>query len=203
MRRLDLCRAPPSLKRTDGKETVMTRILGLSGSLRRKSFNTGLLHAAAAHAPDGVEIDARTIHGVPLYDADLEAEGTPQPVRDLRAALAEADGLLMVTPEYNNSVPGVFKNAIDWISSGDGAALFKGKPVALIGASPGGFGTILSQNAWLPVLRTLGTRPWFEGRMLVSKAAGLFDDEGHLADDATRDRLVRFVGGFAEHIAAG
>ena len=181
----------------------MTRILGLSGSLRRKSFNTGLLHAAAAHAPDGVEIDPRTIHGVPLYDADLEAKGTPQPVRDLRAALAEADGLLMVTPEYNNSVPGVFKNAIDWISSGAGAALFKGKPVALIGASPGGFGTILSQNAWLPVLRTLGTRPWFEGRMLVSKAAGLFDDEGHLADDATRDRLVRFVEGFAEHIAAG
>ncbi|WP_335946935.1 MULTISPECIES: NADPH-dependent FMN reductase [Salipiger] len=181
----------------------MTRILGLSGSLRRKSFNTGLLRAAAAHAPDGVDIDARTIHGVPLYDADLEAEGTPQPVLDLRAALAEADGLLMVTPEYNNSVPGVFKNAIDWMSSGDGAALFKGKPVALIGASPGGFGTILSQNAWLPVLRTLGTRPWFEGRLLVSKAAGLFDDEGRLADAATRDRLVTFVHGFAEQIAKG
>ena len=181
----------------------MTRILGLSGSLRRKSFNTGLLRAAAAHAPDGVDIDARTIHGVPLYDADLEAEGTPQPVLDLRAALAEADGLLMVTPEYNNSVPGVFKNAIDWMSSGDGAALFKGKPVALIGASPGGFGTILSQNAWLPVLRTLGTRPWFEGRLLVSKAAGLFDDEGRLSDAATRDRLVTFVRGFAEQIAKG
>lgn len=137
----------------------MTRILGVSGSLRRNSFNTGLLRAAVTVAPDGVEIDARTIHGVPLYDADLEARGTPQPVLELRAALELADGLLMVTPEYNNSVPGVFKNAIDWMSSGDGAELFRDKPVALIGASPGGFGTILSQNAWLPVLRTLGTRP--------------------------------------------
>ncbi|MBY6006242.1 NAD(P)H-dependent oxidoreductase [Salipiger bermudensis] len=181
----------------------MTRILGLSGSLRRNSFNTGLLRAATEGAPDGVEIDARTIRGVPLYDADLEAEGTPQPVLDLRAALDRADGLLMVTPEYNNSVPGVFKNAIDWMSSGDGAALFRDKPVALIGASPGGFGTILSQNAWLPVLRTLGTRPWFDGRMMVSKASGLFDDEGRLTDDRTAERLAAFVGGFAAWISAG
>lgn len=181
----------------------MTRILGLSGSLRRGSFNTGLLQAAAALAPEGVTIDARTLHGVPLYDADLEAEGTPEAVSALREALAASDGLLMVTPEYNNSLPGVFKNAIDWIGSGPSAALFEGKPVAVIGASPGGFGTILSQNAWLPVLRTLGARPWFEGRLMVSKASGLFDGEGTLTDEKTRERLAGFVAGFAGAIRSG
>ncbi|NIY94796.1 NAD(P)H-dependent oxidoreductase [Salipiger sp. HF18] len=180
----------------------MTSILGLSGSLRRKSFNTGVLYAASDLVPAGVTIDARTIHGVPLYDADLEAEGTPETVRALREALSAADGLLMVTPEYNNSLPGVFKNAIDWIGSGEGAKLFAGKPVALIGASPGGFGTILSQNAWLPVLRTLGARPWFEGRLMISKASGLFDEDGRLVDEETRQRLAEFVAGFAQSISA-
>ena len=181
----------------------MTRIMGLSGSLRRLSFNTGLLHAAAELAPEGVTLEPHTIHGVPLYDADLEADGTREPVLALRRALEASDGLLLVTPEYNNSIPGVFKNAVDWMASGPGADLFRGKPVAIVGASPGGFGTMLSQNAWLPVLRALGTRPWCEGRMLVSKAGGLFDDTGRLTDAATRERLAGFVAGFAREIDEG
>src|SRR3546814_3136138 len=95
------------------------------------------------------------------------AEGIPPAVAVLKDALSAADGLLMVTPEYNNSLPGVFKNAIDWMTrpAADIARVFGGKPVAVIGASPGGFGTQLGQNAWLPVLRTLGTAPWFEGQI--------------------------------------
>ncbi|MGV8953196.1 MAG: NADPH-dependent FMN reductase, partial [Cypionkella sp.] len=132
----------------------MPQILGLSGSLRHGSFNTALLRAATSLAPAGSTIAAHTLHGVPLYDGDLEAaEGVPPAVATLKAALEACDGLLLVTPEYNNGIPGVFKNAIDWMSRPPGGTdLFKGKPVAVIGASPGNFGTILAQNHWLPVL---------------------------------------------------
>ena len=103
-----------------------------------------------------------------------------------------------MTPEYDNSLPGVFKNAIDWLSRppADIPRIFGGKPVALIGASPGGFGTILSQNAWLPVLRTLGADLWSEGRLLVSRAQGVFDQSGALTDAAIKDRQRDFLHGF-------
>jgi len=135
--------------------------------------------------PAGVTLDIVTPAGIPLYNADIEvAEGLPPAVVSLKEAIVAADGLLLATPEYNNGIPGVFKNMIDWASrpANDIGRIFGGKPVALMGASPGGFGTILSQDAWLGVLRTLGTRPWFEGRLLVSRAGKLFDDDGHLTD---------------------
>src|SRR5206468_3746013 len=128
--------------------------------------------------------------------------GIPAAVRELGDAIASADGLLLATPEYNNSIPGAFKNAIDWLSRIEEGPrpVFTGKPVALIGASPGGFGTLLSQNAWLSVLRTLETRPWFGGRLLVSRAAGVFNADGQLVDEATKKRLRDFVAGFAGYI---
>ncbi|WP_265501553.1 NADPH-dependent FMN reductase [Paracoccus beibuensis] len=176
----------------------MTTILGLSGSLRRASFNSGLLRAAQQVAPDGVTLTIGSIRDVPLYDGDLEAaEGIPAAVTALTDQLAAAGGLLLVTPEYNNGIPGVFKNAIDWMSRGDGLKIFKGKPVAVIGASPGNFGTAHAQSHWLPVLRTLDTRPWFEGRLMMSRAGDLFDDRGNLIDDRSRQRLADFVAGFA------
>ena len=184
----------------------MPHIIGLSGSLRRASFNTGLLRAAAEAAPDGTTIAVHTPAGIPLYDGDVEAaEGIPPAVAALKDAIAASDGLLLVTPEYNNGIPGVFKNVIDWLSrpSNDAARVFGGKPVALIGASPGGFGTILAQDAWLGVLRTLGTRPWFEGRLMAARAGELFDAEGQLTDDKTRERLRGFVAGFSAFIEAG
>ncbi len=179
----------------------MTTILGLSGSLRRNSFNAGLLRAARDTAPDGVTIQIGDIAGVPLYNADLEeADGPPAAVALLNQQMAAADGLLLVTPEYNNGIPGVFKNVIDWMSRGDGLAQFKGKPVALIGASPGGFGTTQAQTHWLPVLRTLNTRPWWDGRLMVSRASGLFDGDGNLTDDKTRQQLADYIAGFAANL---
>ena len=181
----------------------MIRIVAIAGSLRRQSFNLGLLRAAAAMMPDGAMLDVRTLAGIPLYNADDEAAaGLPPAVVELKAAVADADGLLLATPEYNNGIPGVFKNGIDWLSrpASDIARVFGGKPVAVIGASPGGFGTILAQDAWLPVLRTLGTRPWFGGRLLASRAGTLFDAEGRLTDDATRQRLGDFMAGFVAAI---
>ena len=183
----------------------MTRLVGISGSLRKASFNTALLRAAVGLVPDGTTLDAHTIHGIPLYDADLEREqGTPEAVFRLKQAILAADGLLLVTPEYNNSMPGVFKNAVDWLSSPTPGVpdVFRNRPVAMIGASPGGFGTILSQNAWLAVLRTLATRPWLEGRLLVSHARTVFDEAGALKDAKVEDQLRQFLKGFSAFAAA-
>ena len=177
----------------------MTTIIGLSGSLRKGSFNTALLAAAKAVAPAGISLDVRTLHGIPLYDADVEAnEGIPAAVAALKDAIAQADGLLLATPEYNNGIPGVFKNGIDWLSRppADSARVFRDKPVAIIGASPGGFGTILGQNAWMPVLRTLQAAPWWQGRLMVSRANTVFDADGHLQDDGVRQQLAAFIAGF-------
>lgn len=185
----------------------MTRpltLLGISGSLRRQSFNTALLRAAQALAVPDIQLEIATLHDIPLYDGDLEeAAGIPPAVQALKARILACDGLLLATPEYNNGIPGVFKNAIDWLSRppADIARVFGNRPVAVMGASPGGFGTLLAQNAWLPVLRTLGARQWAGGRLMVSRAQGLFDAQGELTDEATRKQLRDFVQGFARFAA--
>jgi NAD(P)H-dependent FMN reductase len=184
----------------------MVQLLGVSGSLRKKSFNSGLLRAAVELMPEGAEMVAGTIRGIPPYDADDEAEhGIPRAVRTLKDQLAAADGFLIVTPEYNNAMPGVLKNAIDWLTrpSSDIAPLFHGRPVAVIGASPGAFGTMLAQNAWLPVLRTLRTRPWHQGRLMVTQAREHFDAEGNLTDAKIRERLAEFLAGFVAFAGTG
>ena len=182
----------------------MPMIIGISGSVRRASFNAALLRAAVAAAPEGIELRTESIADIPLYNGDLEAEhGIPAPVARLKDAIAAADGLLLVTPEYNNSIPGVAKNAIDWLSrpAADIARVFGGKPVAIAGASPGGFGTVLSQNAWLPVFRTLGAELW-PGRLLVSRAGSVFDARGEITDAAMRDNVRKFVAGFIVFVAS-
>ncbi|ASY57565.1 MULTISPECIES: NADPH-dependent FMN reductase [Sinorhizobium] len=182
----------------------MTKLLGISGSLRKASFNTGLLTAAKAVAPEEVEFEAATLHGIPLYDGDVEAEsGVPAPVEALKQRIIAADGVILFTPEYNNSVPGVLKNAVDWLSrpAADIGKVFGGRPFALAGASPGNFGTILSQNAWLPVIRTLGAELWSGKRLMVPKARTVFDSEAQLTDEETRERLRAFVQAFAEYAA--
>jgi chromate reductase, NAD(P)H dehydrogenase (quinone) len=182
---------------------AVTQLVGLSGSLRQRSFNSSLLRAAVELMPQGAEMRVESIHNIPLYDGDVEdTQGIPGPARSLKDAIAAADGLLLVTPEYNNSIPGVFKNAIDWLSRppADIPRVFGGKPVAMIGASPGGFGTILSQEAWLPVLRTLGTRAWFGGRLFVARAGSIFDEGGRIANDATKEQLRQFIDGFVTFV---
>jgi len=174
----------------------MGYILGISGSLRKGSYNSALLRAAQAIYPDRIRIGR--IDRIPLYNADVEAVGFPAAVEEVKQQVAAADGLLLVSPEYNNSLPGVLKNAIDWLSrpSGDIRNVFRDKPVALIGASPGGFGTILGQGSWLPVLHALRARHWAAGRLMVSHAHDAFDEDGALVDDHLRERLQAFVGGF-------
>jgi chromate reductase, NAD(P)H dehydrogenase (quinone) len=182
----------------------MTVIVGIAGSLRRASFNAGLLRAAKAGATSAT-LDIADISDIPLYNGDVEAAGMPPAVVRLKQQVIAADGLLLVSPEYNNGIPGVFKNVIDWMSRppADAAAVFGGKPVAVIGASPGGFGTILSQAAWLPVLRTLGMDIWSGGRLMVSRAGSVFDSDGNLTDDAVRAQLDKFVADFIASISRG
>ena len=174
-------------------------LIGLSGSLRRRSYNTALLRAAATLTPAGTTLTVATINDIPLFSEDDEALGYPAPVQSLKQLIAASDGLILCTPEYNNSMPGVLKNTLDWLSrpADDIPHIFGGKPVALMGASLGGFGTILSQAAWLAPLRALGVDPWTGGRLLVSRASHAFDAEGQLTDVALREQLRGFLAGFA------
>jgi NAD(P)H-dependent FMN reductase len=183
----------------------MATIVGISGALRRSSYNTALLRAAVELSPPGLVIEVASIREIPLYDGDVEAANFPDAVRTLKDRVATADGLLLATPEYNNSIPGVLKNAIDWMSrpAKEIPRVFGGKPTALMGATPGPGATILSQAAWLPVLRTLGAALWPGPRVYVADAARVFDSAGRLVDEATRARLTKFLSGFHDFVERG
>jgi NAD(P)H-dependent FMN reductase len=182
----------------------MITIVGISGSLRKHSFNAGLLRAAADAVPEGCSLSIHSIQGIPLYNADVEeADGIPPVVSDLKDQIAAADGLLMATPENNNSIPGVFKNALDWVSRPpeDRRRVFGNLPIGLMGATPGAFGTAFSQYAWLPVLRVLGAQVWSGRLMWVSGAMKKFDDQGNLVDEGVRKQLAKYMGDFADFAA--
>ncbi len=181
----------------------MLKIAALSGSLRKRSYNTALARAALAELPGGFQGELLTIAGIPVYNGDLESmEGLPTAVTALKQTLAASSGLLLATPEYNNSMPGPLKNAIDWLSrpSSDTGKVLDGLPVGLLGATPGRGGTRLSQAAWLQVLRALGMRPFFGKRLEVSGAGDLFDDDLKLTDEETRKRVGAFVTAFAAFV---
>jgi NAD(P)H-dependent FMN reductase len=183
----------------------MPKLIGISGSLRKGSYNSALLRAVAELAPAGTTVEIASIAGIPLYDGDLEREqGIPAPVAALKDRIAAADGLLLVTPEYNSSMPGVFKNAIDWLSrpATDIERVFGDKPVAIMGATPGRAGTRLAQSARLPVLRALGARAWFGEQLYVAGAAQVFDAQGRLIDEKVRKLLSEFMAGFAAFVSA-
>lgn len=181
----------------------MVTIVGISGSLRKHSFNAGLLRAAAEAVPQGCTLSIHSIEGIPLYNADVEeAEGIPAVVSDLKDRIAAAAGLLMATPENNNSIPGVFKNALDWLSRPpeDRRRVFGNLPIGLMGATPGAFGTAFSQYAWLPVLRVLGAQVWSGRLMWVSGAMKKFDEGGNLVDDGVRKQLSKYMSDFADFV---
>lgn len=183
----------------------MTTILAIPGSWRSGSYNLALARAAQALAPAGCTIELGSIAGFPVYDGDSEAaHGLPAAVAALKDQIADADALLLVTPEYNNSVPGALKNAIDWLSrpAKDIPRVFGDKPTGLIGATPGPGGTRLAQAAWLPILRLLGTRPWFGKSVYLADAGKAFDTDGTLVDERLRGVVAAYMQGFAQFAAA-
>jgi chromate reductase len=151
------------------------RVLGLAGSLRRDSHNSALLRAAAERLPAGAELVVYDrLAEIPPYDEDVELAGMPEPVQALRAAVREADAVLVATPEYNHSIPGVLKNVLDWVSRPAGQSALNGTPAATIGASTGMFGAIWAQAELRKVLGALGGRV-IEAELPVAKAAELRD----------------------------
>lgn len=181
----------------------MVKIVGVSGSLRKKSYNSALLHATSELMPEDSTLDVCSIKGIPLYDGDLEENGNvPPAVGELKDKIADSNGLFIVTPEYNNSMPGVLKNAVDWLSRpyDDIPRVFNNRPVGLIGATPGRMGTVLAQTAWLPVFRALGMVPWCGEQLYVSDVDECFDQSGILVDEKMRSRLKNYMLGFVEFI---
>ena len=164
------------------------RVLGISGSLREGSYNTKLLLAACEMMPDDMQMDIFNLASLPVYNDDLRREDYPEPVKEFRQQIAAADALLIATPEYNHSIPGVLKNALDWASRPPDPPLV-GKPVAIMGVSTGNFGTVRAQLHLRQVLFALNSQPVNKPEMLVARAAEKFDSDGHLIDETTRTFL--------------
>ena len=178
------------------------RVLAVPGSLRAHSQNRGLLRAARELAPPGVEVELFDLGRVPLYDGDVEAQGYPEPVRQLQDALRRADALLVATPEYNGSIPGVLKNAIDWASRPRSDSALRYKPVALLGASPGRSRTANAQADLRRVFEVTGSPVLPEPRVMLSGTGGQFDAEGNLLDADARERVRGLVLALVEWVEA-
>lgn len=190
---------PPSAPARPDTDGSPLRLVALVGSLRRGSFNRALMRAARSAAPEGVTIEAFSLADVPFYDGDLEAEGDPAPVRALKAAIAEADAILLVTPEYNRGLPAVSKNAIDWASRPPFDSPLVGKPVLLMGATTGRSATKYALQQGADSFAYAQAVP-FEQRYGVSRAGDLVDDDGRLSDPATHTELRRLLGAFAASV---
>jgi chromate reductase, NAD(P)H dehydrogenase (quinone) len=179
------------------------KILGISGSLRADSYNTKLLRAAAELLPHEVEFEQWSdLKAVPPYDEDDDVQPGPAAVKELKAAIAEADAVLFATPEYNASIPGVLKNALDWVSRPPKSSPLRNKPVAVVGASTGAFGAVWSQAELRKVLATIGARV-LDVDVVVGHAETQFDDDGHLVDDQLQEQLGEVVAalvGEAAHV---
>ncbi|MDX6687378.1 MAG: hypothetical protein QOF86_3506 [Baekduia sp.] len=178
------------------------RILGLSGSLRQGSHNTALLRAAALSLPSGVELEVFDgLRDLPPYDADLDVEPIDAAVAHLRGALASADGVLISTPEFNGSIPGVLKNALDWASRPFPDNALKGKPTSVVGASTGLFGAVWAQAETKKVLGIIGADV-LDGELPVGQAHMAFGDDGHLVEPDLRDALSELLGVLAARVGA-
>ncbi|MCD9087092.1 NAD(P)H-dependent oxidoreductase [Stenotrophomonas sp. SY1] len=179
------------------------RILAIAGSLRRSSWNLLLLEAATACTPPGMTVSVyRDLGAVPLFNEDLEQEagGAPDAVKRLRREVSAADGVLFATPEYNQSLPGVLKNAIDWVSRGAPEDVLAGKPVAIMGATSGRWGTRLAQHALRQTLHATECMIMPAPALYVSSAAQLFDSSGRLSDVATGNALQAVLASLGQWI---
>ena len=173
------------------------KILAFAGSLRKASFNKNLLKAAREVAPEEMEIEIFDLAGIPLFNVDLEAEGDPDRVAEFKEAINKADGILIATPEYNHGMTGVTKNAIDWASRPAKDAPIAGKPAGILGASPGRTGTVRSQEQLRQSLKSVNVHCMALPEFLLPRAREVFDENGNLIDDATRDRLKKYMESFA------
>lgn len=176
------------------------QVVAFAGSLRRASYNKALLRAAQELAPERLRIEIHDLADVPLFNEDVEKEGVPRAVADLRSAIAAADGLLIAVPEYNHGVPGVLKNAIDWLSRPPRKSVLGGKPAALMGASPGTTGTARSQSQLRQSFVFTNTPAMLQPEVLVGRAHERFDEEGSLTDEKVRSYLKMFLEHFVEWI---
>lgn len=177
--------------------TDAVRILGIAGSLRSGSLNRALLWAAAELAPQGMVLEIFDLSAVPLYNGDAEAAGDPPGVVALKRAIAAADGVLFATPEYNHGVPGVMKNAVDWASRPPRAAVLDGKPVGIIGASPGITGTARGQSQLRQAFEFTNSYCMPQPELLVFMAHEKFDPSGKLIDAAAVQHLERYLVAYA------
>jgi chromate reductase len=171
-------------------------ILGVAGSLRKASYNRALLRAAVELAPASLRIETFDLAPVPLYNGDVEAAGDPPGVAAFKQAIAAADAVLFVTPEYNHGVPGVMKNAVDWASRPPGHAPLGGKPVGIIGASPGMTGSARGQSQLRQAFEFTDSYCMPQPELLVFRAHEKFDAAGVLTDEATRVHLVGYLAAF-------
>jgi chromate reductase len=172
-------------------------VLGISGSLRRESYNRALLEAAQEVAPSGMEIDLFDLHAIPPYDGDVEAAGDPEPVGRLKAAIRDADALLIATPEYNYGIPGVLKNAIDWASRPPRESVLDAKPIAIMGASTGIGGTAEAQAQLRRVLMYPGAQTLPEPEVLISRAHRKFDHDLRLIDEESLAAIAALLDALA------
>ncbi len=168
------------------KQTI--HILAIPGSLRKGSFNRRLLVAAAELLPPETTLEIYDLHDIPLYNADVEKEGDPAGVAELKAKISAADALLIATPEYNHSIPGVLKNALDWASRGKDPAV-SGKPLAIMGAA-GNYGTVRAQDDLRKVAITLNMLVLNRPEVAIQKMREKFDAEGRLEDETTRQAIA-------------
>jgi chromate reductase, NAD(P)H dehydrogenase (quinone) len=174
------------------------KILGVSGSLRANSHNTALLRCATRHLPEGVELEVWDgLRDVPPYDEDDDVDPAPPAVAALRAALAGADAVVFSTPEYNSSIPGQLKNALDWASRPFATNVLRNLPVAVVGASTGAFGAVWAQAELRKVLGAAGARV-VDGEVLLGHAHHKMDERGALIDDEVREQLVEVLSDLAD-----
>ncbi len=173
------------------------RILGIAGSLRRDSYNRAALRAATALVPEGATLETFELDGIPIFNQD-EDQNPPAKVAELKRRIREADAILFVTPEYNYSVPGVLKNAIDWASRPYGDSAWNGKPAAIMGASPGILGTARAQYHLRQILVFLNMFPINQPEVMIGNAAARFDKEGNLTDETTKDFIRQLLQNLVE-----
>jgi chromate reductase len=173
------------------------RILGIAGSLREGSLNRALLRAAVRTAAPDVLLEPADLRGIPVYDADLQRSNEPEQVRLLKAAVRAADAVLFSTPEYNHGLPGVLKNAIDWVSRPPAESPWEGKPVAMMGASDGPWGTVRAQQQLRLAMASVGALAMVRPQLMVAQADRILDPAGEFSDEATLRRVAAHVAALA------